>query len=374
VGQLTGGIAHDFNNMLAVIISAINLAERRMAAGVTDIRQFLDAASDAARRAADLTRRLLAFSRQQPLAPQVLDVNRVVAGMSELLHRTLGETIRLETVLAGGLWRVNVDPSQIENSILNLAVNARDAMPEGGRITIETANAHLDDAYARANPVAEAGQYVMIAVTDSGTGMSPEVVAKAFDPFFTTKGAGKGTGLGLSQVHGFVRQSGGHIKIYSEPGQGTTVKIYLPRSHAAEDKLQAPPPLAAREERPAGRPQELVLVVEDEERVRTLTAASLTELGYSVIVADSAATALLLLEKHEDVALLFTDIVMPEMNGRRLAELAAERRPGIKVLFTTGFTRNAVVHNGILDPGVNFLPKPFTLDQLARKVRSVIDG
>lgn len=374
VGQLTGGIAHDFNNMLAVIISAINLAERRMAAGVTDIRQFLDAASDAARRAADLTRRLLAFSRQQPLAPQVLDANRLVAGMSELLHRTLGETIRLETVLAGGLWRVNVDPSQLENSVLNLAVNARDAMPEGGRITIETANAYLDDAYVRANPVAEAGQYVMIAVTDSGTGMSPEVVAKAFDPFFTTKGAGKGTGLGLSQVHGFVKQSGGHIKIYSEPGQGTTVKVYLPRSSAAENPLQAPPPVAASEERPVGRLQELVLVVEDEERVRTLTAASLAELGYSVIVADSAATALLLLEKHEDIALLFTDIVMPEVNGRRLAEMAAERRPGIKVLFTTGFTRNAVVHNGILDAGVNFLPKPFTLDQLALKVRTVIDG
>ncbi len=374
VGQLTGGIAHDFNNMLAVIMSAINLAQRRMAAGVTDIRQFLDAASDAARRAADLTQRLLAFARQQPLAPQVLDVNRLVAGMSELLHRSLGEAIRLETVLAGGLWRAHVDPSALENSILNLAVNARDAMPEGGRITIETANAHLDDAYVRANPVAEAGQYVMIAVTDSGTGMSPEVVAKAFDPFFTTKGVGKGTGLGLSQVHGFIKQSGGHIKIYSEPGEGTTVKVYLPRSLVADERLQSPAPVTERPERPDGKPEELILVVEDEERVRTLTAASLTELGYSVIDADSAATALALLEKHDDVALLFTDIVMPEVNGRRLAELAAERRPGIKVLFTTGFTRNAVVHNGILDAGVNFLPKPFTLDQLAQKVRSVIDG
>jgi len=373
VGQLTGGIAHDFNNMLAVIMSAINLAQRRMAAGMTDIGQFLDAASDAARRAADLTQRLLAFARQQPLAPQVLDVNRLVAGMSELLHRTLGEAIRLETVLAGGLWRVHVDPSALENSLLNLAVNARDAMTEGGRITIETANAHLDDAYVRANPVAEAGQYVMIAVTDSGSGMLPEVVAKAFDPFFTTKAAGKGTGLGLSQVHGFIKQSGGHIKIYSEPGEGTTVKVYLPRSLAADERLQSPAPVRERTERPDGKAHELVLVVEDDERVRHLTAASLTELGYAVLSADSAATALALLEKHDDVALLFTDIVMPEMNGRRLAELAAERRPGIKVLFTTGFTRNAVVHNGILDAGVNFLPKPFTLDQLARKVRSVID-
>jgi signal transduction histidine kinase len=373
VGQLTGGIAHDFNNMLAVIISAIGLAQRRMASGVTEIGQFLDAAGDAARRAADLTQRLLAFSRQQPLAPQVLDVNKLVAGMSELLHRTLGETIRLETVLAGGLWRVHADPSPLENSILNLAVNARDAMPDGGRITIETANAHLDDSYVRENPVAEAGQYVMIAISDSGTGMPAEVVAKAFDPFFTTKATGKGTGLGLSQVHGFVKQSGGHIKIYSEPGEGTTVKIYMPRSLAPEEK----PIVAAAggaTARPEGAASELVLLVEDEERVRTLTAAALSELGYSVVVADSAAAALELLDRHEEVALLFTDIVMPEVNGRRLAELAAEKRPGIRVLFTTGFTRNAVVHNGILDAGVNFLPKPFTLDQLALKVRSVIDG
>ncbi len=373
VGQLTGGIAHDFNNMLAVIISAVSLAQRRLAAGVTEIGQFLDAAGDAARRAADLTQRLLAFSRQQPLAPQVLDVNKLVAGMSELLHRTLGETIQLETVLAGGLWRVHADPSPLENSILNLAVNARDAMPDGGRITIETANAYLDDEYVRENPVADPGQYVMIAVTDSGSGMPADIVAKAFDPFFTTKATGKGTGLGLSQVHGFVKQSGGHIKIYSEPGEGTTVKIYLPRSLATEDRTVVAP-AGASGERPEGRPDELVLVVEDEERVRTLTAASLTELGYAVVVADSAATALELLDRHGDVALLFTDIVMPEINGRRLAELAAEKRPGIKVLFTTGFTRNAVVHNGILDAGVNFLPKPFTLDQLALKVRSVIDA
>lgn len=372
IGQLTGGIAHDFNNMLAVIISAVSLAQRRLASGVTEIGQFLDAAADAARRAADLTQRLLAFSRQQPLAPQVLDVNKLVAGMSELLHRTLGETIRLETVLAGGLWRVHVDPSPLENSILNLAVNARDAMPEGGRITIETANAYLDDAYVQENPVADAGQYVMVAVTDSGSGMPADVVAKAFDPFFTTKATGKGTGLGLSQVHGFVKQSGGHIKIYSEPGEGTTVKVYLPRSLQSEDK----PVIAAAERgpRPEGTASELILVVEDEERVRTLTAAALSELGYSVVAADSAATALQLLDIHEEVALLFTDIVMPEVNGRRLAELAAEKRPGLKVLFTTGFTRNAVVHNGILDAGVHFLPKPFTLEQLAVKVRSVIDG
>jgi len=370
IGQLTGGIAHDFNNMLAVIISATNLAQRRLKAGVADIGQFLDAAADAARRAADLTQRLLAFSRQQPLSPQAVDVNRLVAGMSELLHRTLGEAVRLETVLAGGLWRTHADPSPLENAILNLAVNARDAMPEGGKITVETANAWLDDAYARGNPGADAGQYVMIAVTDTGTGMPPDVVAKAFDPFFTTKGTGKGTGLGLSQVHGFVKQSGGHIKIYSEPGEGTTVKIYLPRT-SVEDRPAEPVSIP---ERPVSRSGELILVVEDEERVRAMTVASLAELGYEVLAADSAEAALALLAQHDNVALLFTDIVMPDVNGRKLAEMAMETRPGLKVLFTTGFTRNAVVHNGILDAGVNFLPKPFTLDQLARKVRDVIDG
>ncbi|MBN9021072.1 MAG: CHASE3 domain-containing protein [Rhizobiales bacterium] len=371
VGQLTGGIAHDFNNMLAVILSALSLAQRRMKAGVTDVGQFLDAAADAARRAADLTQRLLAFSRQQPLSPQVVDVNRLVAGMSELLHRTLGEAVQLETVLAGGLWRTHADPSPLENAILNLAVNARDAMPEGGRITIETANAWLDDAYARVNPGAEAGQYVMIAVTDTGSGMPAEVVARAFDPFFTTKAAGKGTGLGLSQVHGFVKQSGGHIKIYSEPGQGTTVKIYLPRTQAEESPVAAAPVAG---DRPQSRAGELVLVVEDDDRVRAMTEAALGDLGYAVIAADSAEAAMALLRDRPEVALLFTDIVMPVTNGRKLSEMATAERPGLKVLFTTGFTRNAVVHNGILDAGVNFLPKPFTLEQLARKVRSVLDA
>ncbi len=238
IGQLTGGIAHDFNNMLAVVISAMNLIQRKLARGETEIGKFVESALDAAQRAANLTQRLLAFSRQQPLAPQLVDANRLLSGMSDLLLRTLGEQVAIETVLAGGLWKTNADPSQIENAILNLAVNARDAMPDGGKLTIETANCHLDDAYAARHSEVPAGQYVLIAVTDTGTGMPPEVAARAFDPFFTTKPVDKGTGLGLSQVFGFVRQSGGHVKIYSEVGQGTTVKIYLPR-HFGEDERAA---------------------------------------------------------------------------------------------------------------------------------------
>jgi signal transduction histidine kinase len=373
VGQLTGGLAHDFNNMLAVVVSAIGLAKRRLAAGDVDIGRFLDAASEATTRASTLTKRLLAFSRQQPLSPETIDANKMVSDMSELLRRTLGESIALETVLAGGLWRIRSDASQLENSIVNLAVNARDAMPEGGRITIETANAHLDDHYVAQNPGARAGQYVMVAVSDTGTGMAPEVVSRAFDPFFTTKAVGKGTGLGLSQVYGFVKQSHGHIKIYSEVGQGTTIRMYLPRHFAT---AEATPKRAAGGESTLrnGHAEETILLVEDEERVRALSADLLREIGYSVIPADSGKAALALLEQHPEVVLLFTDIVMPEMNGRVLADTAIKMRPGLKVLYTTGFTRNAVVHNGVLDPGVNFIAKPFTIEQLAAKVRSVIDG
>jgi signal transduction histidine kinase len=372
VGQLAGGIAHDFNNMLAVVISAVGLAQRRLARGDFDLAKYLDAAADAGNRAASLTKRLLAFSRQQPLAPETIDANKMVADMSELLRRTLGEHVELETVLAGGLWRVKADASQLENSVVNLAVNARDAMmPEGGRITIETANAYLDDAYVGHHTGVTPGQYVLIAVTDSGTGMTPEVAAKAFDPFFTTKKVGQGTGLGLSQVYGFVKQSGGHIKIYSEIGQGTTVKLYLPRHFGAESVPGKPD---GRGRLVPARDRELILVVEDEERVRALAVDALHEIGYTTIVADSGKAALELLEAHPDVVLLFTDIVMPEMNGRKLADLAVELRPELKVLYTTGFTRNAVVHNGILDPGVQFIAKPFTLEMLAQKVREAIDG
>jgi signal transduction histidine kinase len=368
IGQLTGGIAHDFNNMLAVIMSAMNLAQRKLKRGETDIEKFVEAATDAAGRAANLTSRLLAFSRQQPLAPQVIEANRLVTGMSDMLRRTLGETIQIETVLAGGLWRTFVDTSQLENAILNLAVNARDAMPEGGRLTIETANCHLDERYSEQHAEVPAGQYVLVAVSDTGTGMPPEVAERAFDPFFTTKEVSKGTGLGLSQVFGFVKQSGGHVKIYSEPGEGTTIKIYLPRYFGEQQLAEQPKtPDVIRQ------PTELVLVVEDDERVRVGTVAALRDLGYTVVHAGGAEQALALLADNPGIALLFTDVIMPGTNGRKLAELARQNRPDLKVLFTTGFTRNAVVHNGVLDHGVDFIAKPFTIDQLALKIREVLD-
>ena len=371
IGQLTGGLAHDFNNMLSVIVGSLTLLKRRLARGEADVAKYVDLALEGADRAATLTHRLLAFSRRQPLAPQSLDVNKLVAGMSDLLRRSIGEQIRVETVLAGGLWRTRVDRGEVENAILNLAVNARDAMVEGGRLTIETANCHLDDVYASAHVDVPAGQYVLVAVTDNGSGMPPDVVAKAFDPFFTTKGVGKGTGLGLSQVHGFVKQSGGHVKIYSEPGEGTTIKLYLPRFHGAE---QAAAERAVDRPIPRGDIDKLILVVEDEERARQVTAESLRELGYSVVHAGSAASALEILAARPGVHLLFTDIVMPDVNGRKLAEEAMRRVPGIKVLYTTGYTPNAIVHNGVVDPGVQLISKPFTLEQLARKVHAVFDS
>ena len=370
VGQLTGGIAHDFNNMLAVVIGSLDLLKRRIGDGDLRALRYVDAAVDGARRAALLTQRLLAFSRQQPLKPESVDVNALVAGMSDLLRHSLGGAVRLETVLAGGLWRTSADPNQLESVILNLAINARDAMPGGGRLTIETQNAHLDDRYAAAHLGVSAGQYVLIAVTDTGEGMPADVIAKAFDPFFTTKEVGKGTGLGLSQVYGFVRQSGGHVKIYSEPGQGTTLKVYLPRLSGAPVDVAA----AGRAHVvPLGEHGEVVLVVEDEAAVRRFSVDALEELGYRVLEADGAAAALQLLEAHPEIALLFTDVIMPEVNGARLAEAARARRPDLKVLFTTGYTRNAVVHNGVLDADVQLLGKPFTVEDLAAKVREVLD-
>ncbi|MER8675586.1 CHASE3 domain-containing protein [Mesorhizobium sp. M1153] len=370
VGQLTGGIAHDFNNMLAVIISAMNLAQRKLARGEHDIMKFIEAATDAATRAANLTSRLLAFSRQQPLAPQVVDANRLVTGMSDLLRRALGETIRIETVLAGGLWKTHADPSQLENAILNLAVNARDAMGEDGKMTIETANSHLDEGYAATHAEVKAGQYVMIAVSDTGPGMPADVMERAFEPFFTTKPVDKGTGLGLSQVFGFVKQSGGHVKIYSEPGQGTTIRIYLPRFFGPEEAAIS----SERAGNPAVPVTETILVVEDDPRVRASTTDAMRELGYTVIHAASGQEALEKLGDNPGVALMFTDIVMPVMNGRKLAEEALARIPKLKVIFTTGFTRNAVVHNGVLDHDVHFLAKPFTIEQLAAKLRDVLDA
>jgi CheY-like chemotaxis protein len=356
--------------MLAVVIGGLNLLQRKLSRGETDVSRFIEGAMDGAERAAALTQRLLAFSRQQPLAPEPMNPNRMIGGMTDLLSRTLGETIKVETVLGAGLWRVKADPAQLENAVLNLAVNARDAMPDGGRLTIETANTFIDDDYARESAI-EPGQYVMIAVTDSGTGMSPDVIAKAFDPFFTTKSAGKGTGLGLSQVYGFVRQSGGHVKIYSELGVGTTVKIYLPRLY---DETEAPERVLPASAADGGLSSEVVLVVEDEERVRNFSVEALRDLGYTVVEAGTPLDALRLMENGQKVSLLFTDVVMPEMSGRQLVERALKIEPSLKILYTTGYTRNAIVHNGMLDPGTHLIPKPFTVDQLARKVRSVLDA
>ncbi|HEX6721492.1 MAG TPA: ATP-binding protein [Burkholderiaceae bacterium] len=371
VGQLTGGIAHDFNNMLAVIMNSLELLDRKFIGSDPIAKRFIEAAKNGGKRAAQLTQRLLAFSRQQPLNPEPVDANKLVANMSDLLRHSLGGAVLLETVLAGGLWRTHADRNQLENAILNLAVNGRDAMADGGRLTIETANCHLDSRYAAGHDGLAEGQYVLIAVTDTGIGMAPEVVAKAFDPFFTTKEVGRGTGLGLSQVYGFVKQTGGHVKIYSEVGQGTTVKIYLPRltgEHVGESAIDEVPQVAL------GGNQEVILVVEDEPDVRQISVASLRELGYRVLEADSAATALRLLDAHPEIDLLFTDVVMPEINGRKLADEAQRRRPGLKVLFTTGYTRNAVVHNGALDPGVQLIGKPFSLEELAVRLREVLDA
>jgi hypothetical protein len=370
VGQLTGGIAHDFNNMLAVIMGSLRLAQRRLSRGDTNIQDFIGSALQGADRAATLVSRLLAFSRQQPLSPQRTDANRLLGGMEDVLRRTIPEHICIELVQAGGLWNINVDPTGLENALLNLAVNARDAMPDGGKLTIETANTHLDDAYAASHSDVVAGQYVMIAVTDTGFGMASDVLAKAFEPFFTTKRVGSGTGLGLSQVYGFLKQSAGHVKIYSEAGVGTTVKLYFPRLAGT---LPANPlsPIAPTPATPLGQGQ-TVLVVEDEEEVRELTLSMLAELGYAVLEADNAENALALLDRNRHVDVLMTDVVMPGMNGRKLADEAQRRKPGLKVLFATGYTRNAIIHNGILDEGVELIMKPYTLEALGEKVAKVL--
>jgi signal transduction histidine kinase len=377
IGRLTGGVAHDFNNLLTIVTGGLDMIRRQVpklppSPAVTRIERARDMALEGVRRAAMLTNRLLAFSRQQPLSPEIVDANKLVAGIAELLRRTLGETVALETVLAGGLWRIEADANQLENALVNLAVNARDAMPEdGGKVTIETANAYLDAGYVAglADPVDE-GQYVMIAVSDTGIGMDRKVLERAFDPFFTTKEVGKGTGLGLSQVYGFVRQSAGHVKIYSEPSQGTTVKIYLRRSHGAEqDATEETAQWAA-----SAIGRERVLVVEDDDALREYSVDILKELGYEVVQAADAPQALKAIDAGA-FDLLFTDVVMPGgMNGRQLADEATRRQPGLKVLFTTGYSRNAIVHHGRLDAGLQMISKPFAYNELAAKIRSVLDG
>ncbi len=373
IGQLTGGIAHDFNNMLAIIMGNLDLAQRRIAKGSHDVGRLIDNAAEGAKRGAALTRQLLAFGRRQALSPSTLDVNGLVRGMSELLRRSLGPGIEVETVLAGGLWRTYADATQLESAIVNLAVNARDAMSDGGKLTVETMNAHIDEAYAASTPGAVPGQYVVVAVSDTGIGMSPEVLERAFEPFYTTKEVGRGSGLGLSQIYGYLKQSGGHAKIYSEVGRGTTVKLYLPRQIASGEAVQASRPKQSAW-LSGGRIEETLLVVEDEPNVRSVAVEALRELGYSVQEAEDGPAALRALQESGPVALLFTDVIMPGMTGRELADEVRRRWPEIRILFTTGYTRNAIVHGGRVDPGVDLLPKPYTTEELGRKVRAVLDG
>lgn len=375
VGQLTGGVAHDFNNLLTVILGGLETVSRQLSdspspEAIRKIERAVAMATHGAERAATLTARLLAFARRQPLDPRPVDPGRLVTGLADLLQRTLGERVEFQTVSGAGLWVTNVDAAELENALVNLAVNARDAMPAGGCLTIETGNAYLDDDYVASIPEpVSPGQYVLVAVTDTGTGMDQATMSQVFEPFFTTKEVGKGTGLGLSQVYGFVRQSGGHIRVYSELGVGTTIKIYLPRlvggTLAGETVVR--PALS-------DGGSETILLVEDHEDLRAYSSGVLRELGYNVLDAPNGRVALELLQSHNDVALLFTDIVMPEgLDGRQLAEEAVRRRPGIKVLYTTGYTRNAIVHNGRLDAGVNLISKPFTFRELAEKVRRLLD-
>jgi len=369
VGQLTGGVAHDFNNLLQVIIGNLEILRRHLPDDSGRLQRATQNAMTGARRAAALTQRLLAFARRQPLNPKPIDINNMVGGMSELLYRTLGETIAIELVRGAGVWTIEADQNELESAILNLAVNARDAMPEGGRLTIETANSHIDEMYAAKHAELNPGQYVALSVSDTGRGMDADTVARAFEPFFTTKPIGKGTGLGLSQVYGFVKQSGGHVKIYSEPGQGTTVKIYLPRISGAAEESEENEPLAV----PEGA-AETILVIEDDDDVRTYSVDILRELGYRVLESHDGPSALRLLERQPRVDLLFSDVVLPGgMTGAQVAAQAKILRPELKILFTTGYARNAIIHHGRLDKGVKLITKPFTYADLAAKVRDILD-
>ena len=370
VGQLTGGLAHDFNNMLTGITGSLELMRMRLEQGRSeDLGRYIGLALEAARRAAALTHRLLAFSRRQTLAPKPTDVSRLVQGMEDLVRRTVGPEITVEAVGAGGLWTTMIDPNQLENALLNVCLNARDAMPRGGRLTIETANKWLDERGAAERDLMP-GQYVSLCVSDTGTGMSPDVVKRAFDPFFTTKPLGSGTGLGLSMIYGFVRQSNGQARIYSEPGEGTMVCLYLPRHYGvAEDAGKA----SVRPELPQAKPGETVLIVDDEVTIRMLIADILDEQGYASIEAGTGAEGLSLLQSDARIDLLISDIGLPGgMNGRQMAEAARVMRPGLKVLFITGYAENAVIAGGIVEPGTHVLTKPFTVDDLVRRVHSII--
>ncbi|WP_018261425.1 PAS domain-containing hybrid sensor histidine kinase/response regulator [Methylobacterium sp. WSM2598] len=371
VGQLTGGLAHDFNNLLTGISGSLELLQTRMAQGrLTDLDRYINAAQGASKRAAALTHRLLAFSRRQTLDPKPTDVNGLIFGMEELIRRTVGPAITIEVVGAAGLWPALVDPPQLENALLNLCINARDAMPEGGRITIETANKWLDDRAARERDLPP-GQYLSLCVTDTGTGMTPEVIAKAFDPFFTTKPIGQGTGLGLSMIYGFVRQSGGQVRIYSEVGQGTTMCLYLPRYYGEAEEGDV---LAGLSDAPRAEQGETVLIVDDEPSVRMLVTEVLEDLGYTAIEAADGPAGLKVLQSGVRVDLLVTDVGLPGgMNGRQVADAGREVRPGLKVLFITGYAENAAIGNGYLEPGMQVLTKPFVMESLAARIRAMIE-
>ena len=369
VGQLTGGIAHDFNNLLTIIIGNLESLARQFP-DTSKLHRKIKNALDGSRRAAELTHRLLAFSRRQPLDPKPVDANQLISRASDLLVRSLGERVKVETVRSAGLWLTEVDPAELEAAVINLAINARDAMPDGGKVTIETSNAFLDDAYCHQYEGVSPGQYVLISVSDEGAGMPKEVLDRAFEPFFTTKEPGLGTGLGLSQVYGFVKQSGGHTNIYSEVGVGTTVKIYLPRSFdsASEETSSASKEVV----RGAG---ETILIVEDDTSVRNYLLELITELKYAAKTADGGEAAMAIInDLDQKIDLLLTDVVMPGMNGRQLADLALSRRPELKVLYMTGYSRNAIVHHGRLDPGVSMIQKPVSESDLALRIRSMLNG
>ena len=371
VGQLTGGLAHDFNNLLTGITGSLDLMKMRLAQGRTsELDRYIAAAQGAAARAATLTHRLLAFSRRQTLAPKATDANKLIAGMEELVRRTVGPGIEIETVFAAGLWPCFCDQNQLENAILNLCINSRDAMPHGGRITIETANTWIDRAGARERDMSP-GQFIAICVTDTGLGMPRDVIERAFDPFYTTKPIGQGTGLGLSMIYGFAKQSEGQVRIYSEVGQGTTVKIYLPRhrgekpEEAVEEETRAVPTAEA---------GETVLVVDDEPTVRMLIGDTLSELGYEGLEAGDAAAGLRILQSDTKIDLLITDLGLPGgMNGKQLADAARVARPDLKVLFITGYAENAAISNGHLEGGMQVMSKPFAMGSLAARIRSIIE-
>ncbi|ABD87241.1 ATP-binding protein [Rhodopseudomonas palustris] len=365
IGQLTGGVAHDFNNTLTVITGTAEILFESLA-DRPNLQQIAKMIDDAAGRGAELTKHLLAFARRQPLQPRNVDVNTLVLNTAQLLRPTLGEQIEIESMLGNDAEPAHIDPSQLSTALLNLAVNARDAMPNGGKLTLETGNVVLDETYAHANPEVTPGPYVMIAVSDSGTGISAAILDKVFEPFFTTKDVGKGTGLGLSMVYGFVKQSNGHIKIYSEEGYGTTIKLYLPRASADAEELAPTAPIKGG--------SETVLVVEDDAMVRNFVVTQLRSLGYKTLTAANGAETLAQIDAGATFDLLFTDVIMPGLNGRQLAEAVKQRRPATKVLYTSGYTENAIVHHGRLDPGVLLLPKPYRKSELARLIRAALNS